>query len=265
MTSSGIFSSGGACSQAVSQAAFLLIFLSICSIIPAEHLHFDSSGDVRPTRAPPPRVAAAPRVNIRELMTKIRQSGGRNEKMLVCACCNVQSSSEKAYIVHIKGNKHYGMSSGRGFCGLAPNSHGLVPPLADIQLRAAAKLFGHPPDGFAGEQKERGPWTPPTNHVNINPLLSTLVTDALHATRHLHPPSAPNSSSSSQPARAARAPRPNHVPPPPPLLTGGGPLGSVRRALPVYKFRGAVLEALREPASLVEGETGSGKTTQVRT
>jgi HrpA-like RNA helicase len=39
----------------------------------------------------------------------------------------------------------------------------------------------------------------------------------------------------------------------------------VRRALPVYKFRGAVLEALREPASLVEGETGSGKTTQVRT
>jgi hypothetical protein len=44
----------------------------------------------------------------------------------------------------------------------------------------------------------------------------------------------------------------------------GGPLAEQREGLPVYKYRQPLLEALSHPASIVEGETGSGKTTQVR-
>ena len=51
------------------------------------------------------------------------------------------------------------------------------------------------------------------------------------------------------------------APPPPP---GGGPHGAVRRSLPVFRHRAALVDAFHNnPVTIVEGETGSGKTTQV--
>lgn len=58
--------------------------------------------------------------------------------------------------------------------------------------------------------------------------------------------------------RAARPP-----PPPPAAVRHGGPFASVRCKLPVASARDELLAALSEPACVVEGETGSGKTTQV--
>ena len=49
--------------------------------------------------------------------------------------------------------------------------------------------------------------------------------------------------------------------PPPPQ--GGGPHGASRAQLPVAEHRAQILAALRRPACVIEGETGSGKTTQV--
>ncbi|KAJ1484995.1 hypothetical protein T484DRAFT_1795172, partial [Baffinella frigidus] len=113
----------------------------------------------------------------------------------------------------------------------------------------------------------KGPWAPAPQHVKIDPWLSSIVKDALYRTRHLHDEKDANGdktgASTTGHQRGARDARAAAVPPPPPLVPGGGPHAEVRRNLPVFKYRGAVLEALRAPASLVEGETGSGKTTQV--
>ena len=55
-------------------------------------------------------------------------------------------------------------------------------------------------------------------------------------------------------ARRSPLPRP---------LKGLGPLASVREALPVARARKKILQALRHPVSLIEGDTGCGKSTQV--
>ena len=50
----------------------------------------------------------------------------------------------------------------------------------------------------------------------------------------------------------------------PPAPKNGGPHGAIRRSLPVFKHRGALIDAFaNNPVTIVEGETGSGKTTQV--
>lgn len=69
-------------------------------------------------------------------------------------------------------------------------------------------------------------------------------------------------------ATSARAPPPpaarrRALPPPPRVVAGGGPCAAVRQSLPVAHARAELLAALAEPACIVEGETGSGKTTQV--
>ena len=51
---------------------------------------------------------------------------------------------------------------------------------------------------------------------------------------------------------------------PPPHLASGGPMDAQRKSLPVYSFREQLLKTIRSNAvTVVEGETGSGKTTQV--
>ncbi|KAJ1474633.1 hypothetical protein T484DRAFT_1831713, partial [Baffinella frigidus] len=83
-------------------------------------------------------------------------------------------------------------------------------------------------------------------------------------TKHLLPSSSPAAPSHASPAARPARPTNTNIPTtPPPAVPGGGPFAEVRHGLPVFKYREEVLAALREPASLVEGETGSGKTTQV--
>jgi len=57
-----------------------------------------------------------------------------------------------------------------------------------------------------------------------------------------------------------------HLRPPPAVYPEGGPMRAVREALPVFRHREALLTAFRDSPSgacVIEGETGSGKTTQV--
>ena len=50
----------------------------------------------------------------------------------------------------------------------------------------------------------------------------------------------------------------------PPTVPGGGPHARTRMSLPVYRHRDALIDAFKNnPVTIVEGETGSGKTTQV--
>ena len=57
-----------------------------------------------------------------------------------------------------------------------------------------------------------------------------------------------------------RRPRPRV----PPVVPGGGPFAATRMALPVYQFRQELLRGLdANRVTIVEGDTGCGKTTQV--
>ena len=51
---------------------------------------------------------------------------------------------------------------------------------------------------------------------------------------------------------------------PPPALASGGPMAAQRKSLPVFSFREKLLATIHNNAvTVIEGETGSGKTTQV--
>ena len=84
------------------------------------------------------------------------------------------------------------------------------------------------------------------------------------------PPSAANGAARPPAAQNGKFKRRQHHnapdmrPPPPPVGGGMGPMEEQRRGLPVYSFRDSLLETMdRNDVIVVEGETGSGKTTQV--
>ena len=180
-----------------------------------------------------------------------------------------------------------------GFAGLLPNAAGRVPELKDPALVAAAAAFSRTgkvatlrfdeldddevrgsPAELARLQDEiaasmGGVWAPPLRRAQVSEWAEQEARGALR--RISRPPAAPPSDSSanvvSPPASSAaprgrgRGPRPR--PPPPRPLLNGGPLAETRAALPVAGHRDALLAALRSRVSIIEGETGSGKTTQV--
>ena len=106
-------------------------------------------------------------------------------------------------------------------------------------------------------------WAPPPRRVKLTPVQIKRARDALD---ELPEPIAV-SARSDRPAATAPHGRKKrffgHRPTSPAKLTGLGPLSGVRCKLPVTRHRVEVLEALRHPISIIEGETGSGKTTQV--
>jgi hypothetical protein len=215
-----------------------------------------------PTRPPPPPgwmppPSAAPARAIpaaQQLKAAVRAAGGGGGRWgkpakaggggglaayLKCACCHVDCSGEDAFLQHINGRAHKKKSRGRLFCGLLPNSQGVIPPIAHPGLRAEAAAFGLNPDGAA---LERGPWAPPTHYVHLEPWLSSIAQDALYRTRQLHDdaPAAAKVADRDGKRTAPREPRMLEPPPPPPPVPGGGPHADVRRALPVFKFRDKV-------------------------
>ena len=199
---------------------------------------------------------------------------------------------------HQKGN-----GGRTGFAGLAPNSMGRIPALINMGLRAAAARIGHDPDGSAtGERAAElpaQPWMPPSRTVVISAVAEDQLRRALQRTAALstsapaagprtdelfsrmdtnrpllnrHPlggtvPSSADCAASrplpDPPPGQRRRQIPHRPPPPPAVVPHGGPFAAARQALPVAGSRAELLTALREPACVVEGETGSGKTTQI--
>lgn len=123
-------------------------------------------------------------------------------------------------------------------------------------------------------------WMPPVRRVPISEYAERTMRSALVSTAHMarsnEDPGLANGdgqaagpegdaagSYGAQGASRNRPPRRRDMPPRPRALSDGGPMGSTRRQLPVYGHRGQLLDALAHPVSIVEGETGSGKTTQV--
>ena len=202
-----------------------------------------------------------------------------------CAACRVDSSGEVAFRQHINGKAH--AKRAKGFAGCIPNDGGIIPDFTDPGLRAAQAAFkaGHQIPAGAGvanssasfgqlaAEAQHGPpvvWRPPTRVVNISAYADRAVRSALVATMHL---SRSNDVGDGQGLRSGaargnqderssrRVGRPTLQPPP--VLKDGGPLARERENLPAFKHKEELLDALSQPVSIVEGETGSGKTTQV--
>ena len=163
-------------------------------------------------------------------------------------------------------------------CGMS----GIIPPFTNPELRGAFAAWGGSAVLGGGMQARlQAPppqevWMPPVRRVHISEYAERTMRSALIATAHMassndddtgrangapagHRHAHASGDRSSRPSQ--RGPRP--MPPPPRALVGGGPLGSTREQLPVYGHRLELLDALSHPVSIVEGETGSGKTTQV--
>ena len=112
-------------------------------------------------------------------------------------------------------------------------------------------------DLYTTEEDDRS-WKPPARRVKLLPTKQAAVTLAIDSARNssLEPgPSAPR-------ARRAGLVRSKRAPPPK-SRGNNGPLTEFWENLPVAQHRDQVLAALRERVSIIEGATGSGKTTQV--
>ena len=141
----------------------------------------------------------------------------------------------------------------------------------------APKSTSGSPKKVPGATKDGSPWHPPLRRVAVAPPAIRAMRRAAEAPT---PPGLLEESAvhgvSSVPDLAYLDKKAGEVtrdhgghntraslfaPPPPP---GGGPHGAVRRSLPVFRHRAALVDAFHNnPVTIVEGETGSGKTTQV--
>lgn len=245
---------------------------------------------------------------------KLRANPQLHPGELVCFTCGVSCSSETSLVDHLYGNAHRKLAGHVGFAGLAPNAMGLIPTLTDPILRAEQEAWelGLPPperrtlqqeeeeqelaaamDPFAAAARagtdvgyegmlEAGAWRPPLREVSVTAEAeqrARLALDELReqAARARRPPKGKGREEQGEEEKEGRdegvkgearrqrrlQERGRAMPAVPELIAGGGPEAATRMSLPVYSHRAAILEALEAEVSIIEGETGSGKTTQV--
>jgi hypothetical protein len=111
-------------------------------------------------------------------------------------------------------------------------------------------------------------WMPPLRKINISAYTHGIVCEAVGKTEHLSRSHDKHNNHDHDHHAASERERDRGVTRRelPPLLLplrDGGPMKAIRHNLPAFKHRRELLDALSHPLSIVEGETGSGKTTQV--
>eukprot|EP00873_Tetraselmis_striata_P009250 jgi/Tetstr1/429514/TSEL_019419.t1 len=191
-----------------------------------------------------------------------RGEAAAKAEVLRCAACRVDSQGEVSFLQHINGRAHTSKARRKGFAGLLPNDMGVVPELRSPELRAAAAAFGHRPSGGGAGGGRPTPWTPEVRTVSLPRGVEDTLEDTLE---RLPPVTFPQRRGGGREGARKRSGGGGRADGGvvPPAVRGGGPFARQRDQLPVAAYRRQLLEALREPACIIEGETGSGKTTQV--
>ncbi len=206
------------------------------------------------------------------------------EECYVCAACRIEISGPESLVQHCMGKKHASNNRGkRGFAGLLPNKAGITLTVDDALMARCNGAGGSAPGSRSGSSANLSK-VEKLGCVGLTYDAAEQVKDALRKNRSEtnlaeanmesdeqevdgNPDPPPNSRAGR--LLAGRQSRPSHgnVPdlnPPPLLRIDMGPMANQRRSLPVFAFRENLISTIENnPTTVVEGETGSGKTTQV--
>jgi len=170
-----------------------------------------------------------------------------------CKCCERDCSGEASFLQHVQGRKHRAKAGG-GFAGLLPNDMGVVPTLSDY----AQQLLGRKAAAMAAVQAASPEAAPQETNVCLRQLA-----EAVQCTKLVHRISTSRSPSRSSyhPAGHRQCERRASVPP---LINGEAqPHMAARRSLPIFLYRREMLERVdNRQVTILEGDTGCGKTTQ---
>ena len=221
------------------------------------------------------------------VMSKVNFTGGKKNKAEVqifrCRSCLVDSAGILSYLEHINGKAHIRKAGRIGFSGLVPNDAGVVPrlpedprdPFADQRGQAEADessvsmgisrdkeqllraaLMSHSFDrqnkGLEGEGDGAGAAEPDDDDDDV-------------CTKDL-PASGGNMATPAEEKMLGGRPMAQAFggggrPPP---RAGSDRFAPMRMKLPVFEWKGALLDALdKNQVVVIQGETGCGKTTQV--
>ena len=134
-------------------------------------------------------------------------------------------------------------------------------PIALVQTAIEAEPLAGTVETDGGDDDVEGrpskyAWKPPPRRVKLSPRSLTQLREALDAVERVGGAGKQASGTASKRRSSKRRARPTD---PPHRIATGGPLVHVRRTLPIWRHRGEVLSTLRQPVSIVQGETGCGK------
>ncbi|GMH71901.1 hypothetical protein TL16_g05777 [Triparma laevis f. inornata] len=204
----------------------------------------------------------------------------------VCAVCRIDISGEESLVQHCQGKNHAKKNRGqRGFAGLIKNKGGVLLEAGQGVIERCNGIGANGSSGLQNQEKlgvvalSHGSTQliqaalkrnrsekaldeilPPDSEMQLSP-------DFDNDLKRPHPDSHNGRKLAAAKAKLVRSStRVRDVPDlsPPPTLVNGGPMREQREGLPVFGFRQKLLDTIREnPVVVVEGETGSGKTTQV--
>eukprot|EP00927_Polykrikos_kofoidii_P020976 TRINITY_DN20004_c0_g1_i2.p1 TRINITY_DN20004_c0_g1~~TRINITY_DN20004_c0_g1_i2.p1 ORF type:complete len:1147 (+),score=159.47 TRINITY_DN20004_c0_g1_i2:56-3496(+) len=190
------------------------------------------------------------------------------KKTLICACCETTSQSERAFIMHALGRKHFQNSGGKAFCGLLPDKNGIIPQLSKASMHELTQA-----EARAADAQRIG------NGDNVHTI--QMSNDSVELLQELFTANSgdcvllEDSTDSATDEKVEESnvmawngdqlsKKQKRVAEVPYINDGAAHLKGVRQALPVFAKRAAILELIHQnQIVIVEGETGCGKTTQV--
>ena len=220
-----------------------------------------------------------------------------------CAACTTTVSGPISFVEHCRGRAHIKVAGFCGFAGLLPNEAGIVPPVpAPLQAQAAAfeqakldaQMANPEADATAvaaaaaaatakEQSKVAAVAEKPAHAVRMDEesLRKLMMASRAHdeekrnSNNNLaalaNAPSADGPPAEGVPAAAPKETKRSRRTPTVhradlvPMLENGGPLAAERARLPIAQYASQILHTMRNnQAAVLQGDTGCGKTTQVR-
>eukprot|EP00930_Biecheleria_cincta_P016865 TRINITY_DN13576_c1_g1_i1.p1 TRINITY_DN13576_c1_g1~~TRINITY_DN13576_c1_g1_i1.p1 ORF type:complete len:1124 (+),score=184.16 TRINITY_DN13576_c1_g1_i1:264-3635(+) len=175
-----------------------------------------------------------------------------------CKACEVDCTGEASFLDHLQGKKHC-KKAGSGFQGLLPNDMGVIPKFSEY----AQQMLGSEAAAVAADQASSQ-----TDEHDVVELCPQKLANVLQSIQMVHsayaaskPSQCNSSNATSVVANYDRQEQAARVPPR--ICTDKQHHWKARTDLPMFSFRDKLLKVMQDnQVTILEGETGSGKTTQ---